>query len=319
MEEHSFKNKAIFIKRIGEGGQGIVDKYKLRNGSFVVVKKLRLNDFSQDDITDSALHELHALKVLSKCKGIIQLLDVEINLHCVISIMLPYYKSDLMIFIKEVPFLERLQYSDIITTQLLEILSRLNNRGIIHGDIKPENILVDYEYDKTTLVLIKPPVIYLSDFGSSYQLSCNKNYRQNKFYLMGYTPYYAPPESNFDGPNYTDKSDVYALGMTLLTYYIGKRFIEINLIDNPKFIIDKDINSGIVMKSLMPAFHYESIPIETLNLLNSMLIKDIDNRAHITDLISDVKSCKLIDTNLKRGMLYYGTQISEIKATIHAC
>jgi len=312
MEDYPFKNKAVFVKHIGEGTQGIVDKYKLKNGIAVVVKNLRSNDFDQDDINDTTLHELHALKVLSGCKGIIQLLDVEIDLHCVISIMLPYYKSDLMNFIKKVPFLERLKYSDIITTQLLEIFLRLNNRGIIHGDVKPQNILVDYKYDN--LKLIKSPVIYLSDFGSSHQLSCDINYRQERFSLMGYTHYYAPPESNLqeaDNANYVDKSDVYALGMTLLTYYIGKNFIELNLTDNPKFVINEDINSDIVMKSLMPVFHYELIPIKTINLLNSMLIKDIDDRAHITELISDIDYCKIIDTKLKRGILYFDTQITK--------
>ena len=101
MEDRSFKNKAVFVKRIGEGAQGIIDKYRLKNGSFVVVKKFRPNDFDQDDITDTTLRELHALKVLSDCEGIIQLLEVEIDLNFVISVMLPYYESDLMKFIKK--------------------------------------------------------------------------------------------------------------------------------------------------------------------------------------------------------------------------
>jgi len=72
---NSFEDKAIFVKHIGKGGQGTVDKYKLKNGNFVAVKKIIPNDFDQDDITDTTLHELHALKVLRGFEGIKQLLN----------------------------------------------------------------------------------------------------------------------------------------------------------------------------------------------------------------------------------------------------
>jgi len=221
--------------------------------------------------------------------------------------MLSYHKSDLEIFIKKIPFIERLRYVDIIITQLFKALAQLNNRGIVHGDIKPQNILIDYEYNKVTNQLITSPTIYLSDFGSSHQLSCNKNYRPSGFHLIGYTQIYAPPESNLHGNIYSDKSDIYALGMTLLTYYIGKNFIELN--NNSNLPID-DIDAYVIMKSLMPTFHYGLIPEKNIALLNTMLIKDIDNRAHITDLISDISYCKIIDTVLHRGELHFDTEIS---------
>jgi len=304
-----FKDKAIFIEHIGQGAQGVVNKYRLRTGNFVAVKKIIPNDFDQDDITDTTLHELHALKVLSGCEGIIQLLDIEIDDNFIFSIMLSYHKSDLEMFIKEVPFIERLRYVDIITSQLLKALSQLNNRGIVHGDIKPKNILIDYKYDKITNQLIESPTIYLSDFGSSHQLSCNKNYRPSGFRLIGYTDAYSPPESNLHGNIYSDKSDVYALGMTLLTYYIGKNFKELH--DN-NFSIDDDISVRIIMKSLMSTFHYELIPEKNIVLLNTMLIKDIDNRTHITELTSDNSYCKIIDTALYRGELHIDSEVSTL-------
>lgn len=261
----SFEDKVVFVNHIGKGNQGTVDKYKLTNGNFVAVKKIIPNAFDEDDITDTTLHELHALKVLSGCKGIVQLLDIEINDNFIFSIMLSYHKSDLEMFIKKIPFIERLRYADTITSQLLTILTQLNNRGIIHGDIKPQNILIDYEYD--TNKLTKSPTIYLSDFGSSLQLSCNRNYRPSGFHLIGYTSIYAPPESNLHGNIYSDKSDVYALGMTLLTYYIGISFEELKFkeLNDDSSNIDDDVDAHIIMKSLMSTFHYELISEKNIN------------------------------------------------------
>lgn len=74
-----------------------------------------------------------------------------------------------------------------IIHQVLSILAKIHEVGIVHGDIKPENIL----YNQTTRN------VYIIDFNNEM------------------TPMYASPERLLQGDN-TFKSDIWSVGATLL-------------------------------------------------------------------------------------------------------
>lgn len=89
--------------------------------------------------------------------------------------------------------------ANLILNGLLDAVNALHNNGIIHRDIKPQNIIIDK--------LGEP---YLIDFGIS------RIYRENRYSdteNMG-TIGYAPPEQfGFSQSDY--RSDIYALGKTI--------------------------------------------------------------------------------------------------------
>src|SRR5437868_4411896 len=238
----TFKNVSVFMSKIAEGQQGIVDKHRLLynpqiqlpdlsgtrnlNLQFVAVK----NFFSDDHghISEIALRELHAFYLMMGCANIVQLLDVTsviIHEEVVLRVMMPYHTSDLATFIKVIPFIERIKYAENIINQLLTGLYQLYYRGIIHRDIKPDNILMDYEYGSGSggsKELLFIPQVYIADFGLSIQLPCDRHYRNIDLSINVYTPAFRPPEILGEHSNYTDKADIWAMGITLLEYFISK-------------------------------------------------------------------------------------------------
>lgn len=86
-----------------------------------------------------------------------------------------------------------------ITERLLNALKYLHYNSVVHGDVKPQNIIIQPESHMVVLV----------DFGLSVirptKDTCAK----------GYTEFFAPPEQ-IDGKVILPESDFYSLGMTML-------------------------------------------------------------------------------------------------------
>jgi len=90
-----------------------------------------------------------------------------------------------------------------ITERILNALMYLHYHGVVHGDVKPQNVIVQPESHQVTLV----------DYGLSL-IRPTKNSSSK-----GYTPYFAPPEQ-INGTALLPESDFYALGMTMI-YMLG--------------------------------------------------------------------------------------------------
>lgn len=86
-----------------------------------------------------------------------------------------------------------------ITERILNALKYLHFHGIVHGDLKPQNVIVQPE--DHTVVLV--------DFG----LAMIKPTKTSA--AAGYTDYFAPPEQVLRAP-LIPETDFYSLGMTML-------------------------------------------------------------------------------------------------------
>lgn len=85
-----------------------------------------------------------------------------------------------------------------------------HQHGILHRDIKPQNILIDAKTDRALVV----------DFGLA-KLAEGAEQMTEAGDVMG-TPPYMPPEQAVDSSQVTAKSDVYALGATLYHAVTGR-------------------------------------------------------------------------------------------------
>ncbi len=99
MRNSSFKNKTTFVKEIGRGVQGIVEKhlYKTDNNvEDVAIKKYFPN--TQGDIDAAALRELNIFQKFKNCPTINQSLDVDIIVlpsTIELQIMMPFHNYNL--------------------------------------------------------------------------------------------------------------------------------------------------------------------------------------------------------------------------------
>ena len=96
-----------------------------------------------------------------------------------------------------------------VTRQVIKGLKYLHDNDIVHGDIKPQNLLVDKDY-----------VIKIADFGISKMIDTNDGEKEKLLETAG-TPAFMSPELcaglAYDGY----LADVYAVGATIFMLRCG--------------------------------------------------------------------------------------------------
>jgi serine/threonine protein kinase len=102
-----------------------------------------------------------------------------------------------------------------ITERILNTLMYLHHHGVIHGDIKPQNIIVQPETHSVVLV----------DFG----LAMVKP--KSNSTSLGYTPIYASPEQ-ISGKVLLPASDYYSLGMVMMYGLKGGKNMDKKVVPN---------------------------------------------------------------------------------------
>ena len=130
------------------------------------------------------------------------------------------YQYDLRKLAYELPYNIRCQLTDSIIEQMLKAISKIHSLGIIHADIKIDNIFCDYDPITNTIQC------YLGDFG----LSTIQAVRH------GYDGMYQAPEDV-----YSKQIDIWALGATIIQFLTKTHVREILQYDNMKDFWDYKI------------------------------------------------------------------------------
>lgn len=125
-----------------------------------------------------------------------------------------------------------------ITERILNALMYIHRNGVIHGDLKPQNIIVQEKKHMAVVV----------DFGLSLVKPTSAS--ESK----GYTPFYASPEQ-IAGKPLVPESDYYSLGMTMIyalsggPEYVERKMVPSSVPDEMcgfiKRLIARDVNSRI--------------------------------------------------------------------------
>ncbi|GLJ44798.1 hypothetical protein SUGI_0942240 [Cryptomeria japonica] len=211
-----------FRSKLGSGGFGSVFKGSLAEGTLVAVKKLEGS--SQDDKQFRA--EISSLGNIQHGNLVrLQGFCAEGSRRLLVYDYMPNGSLNSLLFSnskskgKVLDWKTRFQIA-LGTARALVYLHEECRDRIIHGDIKPENILLDANFSPK-----------LADFGLAKLVSRD---RSRILTTTRGTRGYLAPEW-ISGLPITPKVDVYSFGMTLLEIISGRRNIELNVQDSSMY------------------------------------------------------------------------------------
>lgn len=265
---------------IGEGAFGCVYRARfLKLDRDVAIKFINPND----QILARFMDELAAIKKLDH-PNIVRLFDYDILKEGVPCIVMEFVDGRELgdVIIERGPF----DCASIceIAMQIIDALVETHNQGIIHCDLKPENIML-------TSIGARKNVVKLIDFGVASILS---KANENREHMLIGTPQYMAPEQILHQPLGL-WTDVYAIGLILIEMFTGR------------FVFDaEDPREVLRMQLYTPVEIPHALACTPLgNIIARATEKDVSKRYNRTqDLYDDLRdAAAALQTVHRRTMM----------------
>jgi eukaryotic-like serine/threonine-protein kinase len=290
-----------FVERIDSMGQAKIlpqvdssDKTKTKHfGQYQLLgKKARGATATVYDAHDTHTHKHIALKILNdKLDDDTGARDVMTFLHEALTAsqldhpnIVKIHDADIideqayiaMDYVEGYPMSERLRRKKLITSgeslrimeSVLDALTAAHEKNIVHGDIKPANIM----YDNTGKQYI------LTDFGAAYSDFRDKNEERK---IIG-TPAYMSPEQ-LNGLRIDGRSDLFSLAVTIYHLLTGHQpFSGEKLAEMKNNVLNQDVDLSIL-----------TVPEPIKQILQKALSKKPYQRyADANQMLQAVRRCK---------------------------
>ena len=242
------------LEIIGEGGMALVFKAKdLRLNRLVAVKIMREDLMDDEEFRSRFYAEAHAVAMLSN-QNIVAVYDVSQNPD------IEYIVMELVDGITLRQYMDRrgaLAWREVLhfSTQIARALAHAHERGIVHRDIKPQNVM-----------MFRDGTAKVADFGIA---ALENEIYENNGQAIGSIHYIAPEQAKGENPD--ARSDIYSLGVVMYEMLTGKKPYEGETIGE---IAVKHINAKPVMPSLLVA----DIPPELERISLKAMCADIMQR-----------------------------------------
>jgi serine/threonine protein kinase len=259
-------------RKIGAGGMGAVyEAIQLKLQRKVAVKVLADRLATDPEFLGRFLREARAAAVISH-PNLVQVFDYGDIDGIHYSVMEYVEGENLVERLKrtgKLPVAEALE----IVSKVAEALKAAFAKHIIHRDVKPENIMITHDGQ-----------VKLADLGLAKILSEDSSMTMTGMGLG--SPHYMAPEQAEDAKDVDHRTDIYSLGVTLLTLVTGKKPFKGN---SPYALIkahaETQIPSGLELGT--------ELPDGLDSLIQRMAAKRPDDRyAAYDDLLTDLMSLR---------------------------
>jgi eukaryotic-like serine/threonine-protein kinase len=212
------------LRKLGEGGMGAVYEAQQENPRRTVALKIIRSNLVSRVMLARFRREAQMLGRL-RHPGIAQV--YEAGAHATPHGPIPYLVMEL---VRGAPLLKYAQHGNLEPAARLELLARVcdavqhaHSRGVIHRDLKPDNILVEEEPhtsvtavrgDKTFIAGAQPKIL---DFGVARAVADENadaaTLRTDAGQILGTIAYMSPEQAGGATEEIDTRSDVYALGV----------------------------------------------------------------------------------------------------------
>ena len=227
-----YLGKYEVVSLVGEGAFGVVYRARdIKLDRIVAIKFLHANG----EVLERFADELDAIKTLDH-PNIVRLYDYDILKETPCFVMEFVNGREIGDILCDEGTFDMLRICE-ITLQVLDALVETHKHGIVHCDLKPENIML-------TSVGARSEVVKLIDFGVASILSKTSDDRQKT--LVG-TPQYMAPEQIRHleiGP----WTDIYAVGLIMIELYTGQFVFEH---DDPREVLRMQLYSPVEMPTTL--------------------------------------------------------------------
>ena len=290
------------IEMVGKGAMAKV--YKARQLSLdrvVAIKVLPKRMSDSQEFVDRFYQEGRAAARLSH-SNIVQAIDVGSTPDGFHYFVMEYIEGktlyDLML---PAPAGEGRTFSEAealdITMQIAEALNHAHQRGLIHRDVKPKNIILTPE-----------GMAKLTDLGLAREVNDKAAAESEAGKAYG-TPYYISPEQIRGDVDIDFRADIYSLGATMYHLLTGRPPFEA---DTPSAVMHKHLK-----ESLRPPDHINTaLSAGISEIIEVAMAKNRDERyASTQDMLDDLKAVRTGQTPLHARRIVDLDQLVKIEET----
>ncbi|MFO0740871.1 MAG: serine/threonine-protein kinase [Labilithrix sp.] len=226
----TISGKYKLLRLLGDGGMGSVfEAEHMRLGTHVAIKVLHTELARRSGIAERFVQEARVSAQI-RSPHVVQVTDVDHTPEGIAYLVMELLQGETLSGVtrreKKLPVAQASEY----TTQILQALEAAHALGVIHRDLKPDNVFVTFAGGK--------PVLKLIDFGiaklKTEQTGATKNLTVAGM-LMG-TPEYMAPEQAYSADKVDVRADLYAVGVMMYEMLAGVPPVEAA---DPRVLIGK--------------------------------------------------------------------------------
>jgi serine/threonine protein kinase len=234
LPHEEFSDKYELINRLGHGGMGVIYKARRKDDQEIIALKVLHEHLLNDPDSKRRFEQEAAACRDLKHRNLIRMLEFGFSKHGQPYMTMEYLEGrQLTDLIASKGRLEVRKFINIFT-QICDGLNHAHQKGVVHRDVKPSNIMVirsDAGVD----------IAKILDFGiAKRQIEENKDKLTQTGNVLG-SPAYISPEQ-CAGQNADPRSDIYSLGCVMYEALTG----------NPPFVHDSAIKVLLMQLSETP-------------------------------------------------------------------